>query len=119
MADDTHYERRRSADPLLIETSITLKTMNERLFGGPGQPDGGALHYIMNQHEKLSTKIDANKQELLDKIEDKKKEMDATVDAIKDDVTKLDGKVNRWSGAIGAVQFCIATGLTYLGVRHH
>jgi hypothetical protein len=117
MAED--YERRRGADPLLIETSITLKNMNERLFGGPGQPDGGALHYIMNQHEKLSTKIDANKQELLDKIDSKKKETDAAIDAVKEDFTNLDSKVNRWSGALGALQFCLLTGLTYLGVKHH
>jgi len=110
---------RRSTDPLLLETSITLKTMNERLFGGPGQPDGGALHYIMGQHEKLSTKIDANKKELLDKIDDKKKEMDEAVAAVKEDCAALDGKVNRWTGAIGAVQFGIMAGLAYFGIKHH
>lgn len=110
---------KKSTDPLLIETATTLRIMNERLFGGPSQPDGGALHFIMNQHAGLRKQLDANKQELLDKIDAKKAETDADIDGVKQNFQDLDLKVSRWSGAITAIQFLVITGLTWMGVHYH
>lgn len=110
---------KRSTEPLLIETATTLRIMNERLFGGPGQSDGGALHFIMNQHADLRKQLDANKQELLDRIDTKKAETDKDIDGIKQNFQDLDLKVSRWSGAITAIQFLVITGLTWMGVHYH
>lgn len=56
-------------DRLLYETAVNVKNISERLFGGSGQPEGGALNYIMEQHKELARTIENNKKELLEKIE--------------------------------------------------
>jgi hypothetical protein len=118
---------KKSDNALLIETATTVRIMNERLFGNNGE--GGAFHFMQGQHEILSGKLDANKKELLDKIElaktdlqdkidEKKKETDADIKMIRDDQTTLDRKVTRWSGAIGVIQFLITSGLVFAGIKY-
>jgi len=110
---------KRSTEPLLIETATTLRIMNERLFGGPGQPDGGALHFIMSQHKDLRKQLDDNKQELLDKIDAKKAETDGDIKSVQQDFKDLDHKVTLWSGGLAVLEFLIVTGLTWMGVKYH
>ena len=110
---------KKSSDQLLIETATTVRIMNERLFGGVGQADGGALHFIMNQHRELADTLNKNKQELLDKIDATKQATEAEIDKVKDTYTILDRKVTRWSGALAAFEFVIMTGLTWMGIHYH
>jgi hypothetical protein len=100
---------------LLIQTSTILDSMNTRLFGLNG--DGGAFHFIMEQHKELDKKIEENKEKILEKIELRVKNTEEKVERIRTDYTSLDRKVTRWSGAITATQFIIGLGLTALGFK--
>jgi hypothetical protein len=82
-------------DALLIKTATTLQLMNERLFGGPGMPDGGAIHFIMGQHRALEEKMEENKKEVLEKIDEKKKETDECVEKVEKKQDDLEAKFNR------------------------
>ena len=114
---------------LLIETATNVRNMNERLFGGIGQPDGGALHFIMNQHKELATRLETNKQELLDRIEStrgelraqidgKQIETDAAVKVVSDAQIALDRKVNHFTTVAATVNTIFLGAMAALGLYH-
>jgi hypothetical protein len=114
---------------LLIETATNVRNMTERLFGGVGQPDGGTLHFIVNQHKELATKLETNKQELLDRIESarselrvqidaKKTETDAAIKTISDAQIALDRKVNHFTTVAATVNTIFLGGMAALGLYH-
>jgi len=103
---------------IIIETALNVKNMSERLFGGPGQPDGGAIHFIVAQHKELSEKLESNKQELLEKIDAKKAETDTAIEKVEKDQQDLDSKVNRVVTAGVTVNAIAGLLLAWLGVRH-
>lgn len=88
-------------EKILIETSTTVRIMNQRLFGGDGQM--GALPYLNEQHRAIVQKLDTNKQELLDRIDDKKAETDEDIKTLTEEYNKLDRKVNWFAGGITAL----------------
>lgn len=112
-------KRQVNNDALLIETSVNVKNMSERLFGGPGQPDGGALHYIMTQHTELAKRLEENKTELIAKIESVKTSHGEEVAAVQKKQEDLDRKVNTVTTAGITVNAIAGIFLTWLGLRHH
>lgn len=114
----TPSKRNTTNDALLVETATTMKIMNERLFGGVGQADGGALHFIMSQHEKLATRMETDKQELLDRIDVKKTETDLAVKIVADAQNMLDQKVNRFTTVAATVNTLFLGAMAALGFYH-
>lgn len=111
-------KRNTTNDALLVETATTLKIMNERLFGGVGQADGGALHFIMGQHEKLAARMEVNKQELLDRVDTKKAETDLAVKTVADAQSMLDRKVTRFTTVAATVNTLFLGAMAALGFYH-
>lgn len=114
-----------------------LKNQNTLLFGGDGHK--GALPYILEQHEKLLTKIEDTRTELATKVESTRTELatkvetartelasnqtardtkvDDRIDGLTDKHNALDKKVN-WAIGVGTgIGAAVTTGLAYLGIR--
>jgi chromosome segregation ATPase len=108
-----------------------LRLQNARLFGGDGQP--GAIPTLFAQHQKLAeelnVKLDANKTELVNKIEavkddlaakmtTQKTEIEDEISDLRTDHEDLDKKVSRF-GTIGAtIQAMLVIGLSAFGIWH-
>ena len=73
---------------LLVQTALTVELLNTRLFGGAGQE--GALPFMFKQHEALTKNLNDNKQELIDKIDLKKQEVDKSISALEEKHNRLD-----------------------------
>ncbi len=112
---------------LLIKTSTIVDGMNTRLFGANG--DGGAIHFILEQHRELAGKLEENKHELLTKIETAKNdlsqkletrstEVESKVEDLRKDHTDLDKKVTGWSYVGTALQFLIMAALAAVGLKY-
>lgn len=110
--DDFHDDHKE----LLVKTATTVELLNTRLFGADGQM--GALPYILKQHEDMSAKLDKNKQELLDKIDLKKKEIDTDVDELRKDHNNLNIKVNWFAGGLTALGTAATMVMSWVGLHH-
>ena len=100
---------------LLVQTALTVELLNTRLFGGAGQK--GAIPYMYEQHEALTKNLNDNKQELLDKIDLKKQEVDESISALEEKHNKLDKKVNWYTGGVAAIGAGATLILGWLGLH--
>ena len=101
---------------LLIKTATTVDLLNTRLFGADGQV--GALPYILKQHEEISAKLDRNKQDLLDRIDKKKEEIDADVKDLQEKHNNLNIKVNWFAGGLTALGTAATMVMSWVGLHH-
>jgi hypothetical protein len=104
-----------------------IRLQNARLFGGDGQP--GAIPTLFAMQQKLTEKLDTNKDELVAKIEtakddlsgkmvSQKKEIEDEIDAARKEHSELDKKVSRFGTIGGTLYGVLVVLLSILGIWH-
>jgi hypothetical protein len=108
-------------------SATALELQNRRLFGGDGM--SGMLPAMIEQTKDLAKKLDANKDELLDRIEDAKKDLKASIDTnkektdadikeVRDSAADLSIKVNWFAGGLAALGTAATFVLGAIGIYH-
>ena len=92
-----------------------IELQNNRLFGGNGQK--GSIPALFELQQTLATKLDTNKNELVDKIDGFHKTLAGKIDDVEDKHNVLDKKMNWYAGGLAALGSAATLVMGYIGIR--